>query len=62
MPPSADAPPPAADSQENVRSEPEFEEETDNYRLAGYTSQNRMLGLLQIEEESWAKQLSRVST
>jgi uncharacterized protein len=51
MSPPPDAPPPPSAPQENVRSEPEFEEETDNYRVAGYTSQDRMRGLLQLERK-----------
>lgn len=34
-----------------IRTEPEFEEETDNYRVAGYTSQDRMTAYLQVERK-----------
>ncbi len=42
---------PAGPAGTKMRTEPEFEEETDNYRIAGYTSQDRMIAYLQLERK-----------
>ncbi len=50
MSPEAHALPPGAEKL-GLRPEPEFEEETDNYRLAGYTNQDRTKGFLLLEKK-----------
>lgn len=50
MSPESSGLPPGAEKL-GLRAEPEFEEETDNYRLAGYINQDRMRGFLLVEKK-----------